>query len=769
MAKRSHQVLQEYIEIVQDAKIRKNITQKVICERLGCSRSTVSKFFNGKKVDCDLFVKICKIIDVDWQEVTGLSRVGNAHLTESEQQEPEIDISSLVNKFREQVKEDIKTRCGKMRVLDMSQPVDLNNIYTKVNILEKIISRRRKGIDKLIGNCDLDSFNRFNLGKVEEEKIPGKKAVNKYRNLLILGKPGAGKTTFLKHLVIQCINGLFQSDLVPFFISLKDFAEAENKPGLLSYLAQYIKSKDSEELQPVVEQGKILICLDGLDEVLKEDSQRIIKEIRDLSANFPHNQYVLTCRIAAKEYIFEKFTEVEIADFDWEQITIFATNWFKNKLVKPEFFLTRLDKDKPIQELASNPLLLTLLCLVFEESGDFPENRAGLYKEGLDALLKKWDAKRGIKRDAVYQKLWVQRKEDLLSKIAWDTFEPGEYFFNQDKVERYIGEYIRNLPSANTDEAALKLDSEVVLKSIESQHGLLVERAKKIYSFSHLTFQEYFTAREIIQVRQSSNKALEKLVNCLFDKRWREVFLLAVAMSPNGGKLVLLMKKKIDDLLAENKKLQQYLHWLNDKTIAEDINFRSNDIQKIQDKIHFYVNKKRPLSRSLYFSLSFSSFFLSRFLNLNLYLYLYISRSYSHSLSLDLDLYFSLSYSQFHSPSLSLYSNTGLHQALQKLKNQLPNEENEEEFKQWWRTNGGTWRENLRAIMINNRNIGHDWQFSKEQKELLTKYYRTNQLLTQCLHQECYVSPEVRQEIEETLLLPIDIIRSRQSSSLSIN
>ena len=65
--------------------------------------------------------------------------------------------------------------------------------------------------------------------------------------------------------------------------------------------------------------------------------------------------------------------------------------------------------------------------------------------------------------------------------------------------------------------------------------------------------------------------------------------------------------------------------------------------------------------------------------------------------------------------------------------------------------------------MIKYRNIGHDWQFSNKQKELLRKYYFANQLLTQCLHRECYVSREVRQEIEETLLLPISEIEKRKS------
>ena len=611
MAGRSIKASEKGIKLAKNALISKKLKQQDLVGHVCQSRQPISKFFTGKTLSNEIFVNICEWLDLDWQEIAGIkeSRLSIEQLTDKE--EVNFDINHLVNKVREQVKADIETRCGTMRILDMSHPVGLNDIYTKVNILEKISGRTRKDITQLISNCDLENFDRFNFGQVKE-KIPGKEAVRKYRTLLILGKPGAGKTTFLKHLVIQCSRGLFQGDLVPFFVTLKDFAEAENKPGLLTYLdaPQFFleKGKISSILNQILAQGKALICLDGLDEVLAPDSKRVIKEIENLLHNYPDNQYLMTCRIAAKEYTFEKFNEVEIADFDWEQITTFANNWFKNKPVKPETFLTRLEKDQPIQELASNPLLLTLLCLAFEESGDFSGNRAGLYKEGLDALLKKWDAKRGIKRDQVYQKLWIQRKEDLLSKTAWDTFAPGEYFFKQDKVERYIGEYIRNLPGANTDEAALKLDSEAVLKSIESQHGLLVERAKHIYSFSHLSFQEYFTAREIIQVRQSSDAALQELVSHLFDKRWREVFLLAVAMSPHAEKLVLLMKHKIDNSLAKDKGLQGFLAWLNQKATSVEINYSSKDAEKIQDHYNFYVSLDNSLSRMIYlnFDLAFN-------------------------------------------------------------------------------------------------------------------------------------------------------------------
>jgi predicted NACHT family NTPase len=57
--------------------------------------------------------------------------------------------------------------------------------------------------------------------------------------------------------------------------------------------------------------------------------------------------------------------------------------------------------------------------------------------------------------------------------------------------------------------------------------------------------------------------------------------------------------------------------------------------------------------------------------------------------------------------------------------------------------------------MIQHRNIGHDWQFSEAQNKLLQQYYDANKLLVDCLNSDCYVSREVRAEIEASLLLPI--------------
>jgi predicted NACHT family NTPase len=497
MARRSLRASSQGIQDIKKALKRKKWSQTYIAGAVDCSRQTIWSLLQGNPTDCDVFMEVCTQLGLNWE------KVAEPELPEPEENDSQ-DIDALVREVRQQIQPYIQEKCGTMRVLDMTQPIPLGDIYNNVNILEKITGRRGLELAELMRDADPEKFERFCLGNVRERRVPGLEAIETFSKLMILGKPGAGKTTFLKHLAIQCIGGKFQGDRVPVFVTLKDFAEADGQPDLLEYIERLVGinpvgARHAVPLPTVLAAGRALILLDGLDEVRDTDNSRVLRQIREFSQQFHQNQFVITCRIAAREYTFEQFTEVEIADFDDKQIADFSGKWFrcKNDPIKAERFVQKLKEDKPIRELATNPLLLTLLCLVFEDSGSFPSNRAELYQNGVDVLLKKWDVKRNIEREQVYKRLSLKRKEDLLSQIARTTFEAGNYFFKQREVERYISQYIQNLPDVSTDPEALELDSAAVLKSIEAQHGLFVERARGIYSFSHLTFHEYFTARKI--------------------------------------------------------------------------------------------------------------------------------------------------------------------------------------------------------------------------------------------------------------------------------
>jgi predicted NACHT family NTPase len=719
----------------------KGWTQEYLAGTVGCSRQVIINFFARRSVDHQLFRAICTELGLEWVEIAELY---------GEMLRPRTnDLDDLVKIVRSQTHQSIQKRCGTMRVLDMEQPITLDSIYTSVNILEKISRNQRRSIDELLDGCDLENFDRLSLGRVQQKRISGLEAVERHDKLLILGKPGAGKTTFLKWLTLQCNAGRLHQSQVPIFVPLKEFAESPGKPSLSEFMARQLTGCGIENAQTAVEQilqaGRSLVLLDGLDEVQAEDNDRVLNTIFQTSRQFDANQFVMTCRLAAKEYTFEQFTEVEVADFDNEQIADFAHKWFQTKdPTKAKEFPEELDAHQGLRELATNPLLLTLLCLIFGERAGFPANRSELYEEGVDVLLKKWDGKRNIKRDVVYKELSLHRKEDLLSQVAFTAFERSDYFFKQKFVEEIIRDYIYNLPNANTDPEALQLDSEGILKSIEAQHGLLVERARGIYSFSHLTFQEYFTARHF---KEKLNGDFGNLVSHITEKRWREVFLLTAGMLKNADELLQAMKHQIDQLLVGDNKLQQFLDWIEHKSNSVNASYKPSAVRAFYFAlVHDLAN---DLANDLDLDLS-NDLALAHDLVLTRVLARVLAYDPAHDLVLarvlDLDL------------DLDLARDPQLKRSLQALKAQLPEDSKKkwENFNQWWKTEGKEWTEHLRSTMIQHRDIGHDWHFSDDQTQLLRQYYDANKVLVNCLNSDCYVSRAVRQEIEDTLLLPVN-------------
>ncbi len=733
------------------SQIQKALTTKKLSrEDLGrladnVARSTVINFCIGKRVDRKNFVHFCELLKLDWQIISG-----NIGKTQPKALES-IDLDDLVQDLRIRVSEDIQKRCGTLRVLDMMQPIDANALYTDVNILEKVVGKTRAEIGQLMQGHSRESFDRFFLGNVRQERVDGLKAINGHNLLMILGKPGAGKTTFLKRLAMMCCLGEQFTDKVPVFVTLKEFADSPNKPDLLNFIG------NAEAMGQVLSAGRGFVLLDGLDEVQETEHDRVLTAIRDFSRIYDRNCIIITCRIAAREYIFEQFTEVEVADFNQAQIKDFATKWFQRNPRQGTLFLERLETSETVKELATNPLLLTLLCLEFEEASEFPASRAELYQRGLNILLTKWDGQRGIKRDVVYKKLSAKRKESLLGQLAMHTFEQGDYFFKQGVAEQQISQYIQNLPDISIDQEALLIDSHAVLKSIESQHGLLVERATGIYSFSHLTFHEYFAAKYLAE--RSKSGVPSQLSAYITEKRWREVFLLITEQLEIADDLLIAMKKELDKILEKDAHLQKYLTWVKSKSSL-------NKTYNMPEIGAYYFCLALPSQKdNALFNLlpeedeagSSASNSLIHILSLSVDSALNISNKIPPSLEQAISLAITLK-RYFHVNK----SGIQLDKKIQALENELPNTSLEKfkQFQAWWTTNGKNWTKKLYDLMTKHLDIGHDWKFTDEQKQKLQQYYEANKLLIDCLKSECYVNRAVREEIEETLFFPISEIEN---------
>jgi predicted NACHT family NTPase len=794
MARRSLKASSDGIKKAKQAFLRKGWTQEYLAAEVGLeTRQPIWKFFSGKPIDRKVFSEICFQLDLDLEEIAALPQ--QTELDEENAHTSDEELDTLVTKVRRKYHDKIQDQCGTLRLLDIARPVNVDDLYVDVNILEEIASQRWLEISELRG-VQPEEFDRLGLGNIRLEGVPGLNAAQRYSKLMVLGKPGAGKTTFLQYLAIQCDRGQFQSHLVPIFIQLKNFAEDaldEGNFSLLNYINQAFHRSAilQAEVETLLQHGRLLMLLDGLDEVPEIASDEIIKQIRKLSETYYKNQIIVTCRIAAQEYRFRGFTEVEIADFKPAQIESFVKKWFvavgKNSpesgLKKASVFLEQmaLPQNQPIRELATTPVLLNLTCLVFQSKADFPARRADLYKQGLDLLLIRWDEARGIKRDDVYRNLSLPHKLHLLSQLAAMTFEQGDYFFEESTLQTLIADYLRQLSDAQTDSSALELDSIAVIKAIEAQHGLLVERARRIYSFSHLTFQEYFTARALVT---GTHLSLPQLVEHLTQARWREVLLLTAQMLPNAGELLQLMKQRIDglvstgqtaigssettiaseehssrlsspsldlDITEPEKTLQDFFQWVKQKSLQVKTSYKPAAVRA------FYLTLALPpqhrLARDQALALA-----IDRTLAGELGGDLALDLALSHALSVALTLTPELVYDRLHALHLALDLNyltevTSIGNSLRELKNQLPHPDEQREYlEQWWQVNSQVWVSQLRTLAIEQRNIGHEWHLSEAVQQRLEQYSVANQLLVECLN-NCQLTPAVRQAIEESLLL----------------
>ncbi|NJM88418.1 MAG: NACHT domain-containing NTPase [Hydrococcus sp. RU_2_2] len=738
-------------------------TQESLASEVGLSsRQSIWKFFTGRPIERHIFKEICFKLDLDWMEIADLPK---EQLPDRQNQEIEenVGIEEWVQRMRSRNRDRLQSQCNALQSsFDLTQPL-LSQIYTSVNLLPHPSSQRWLEISDL-QNVQTE-VTRLDFTQIEGSTIPGMEIVGKHNKLMILGKPGSGKTTFLQYVALQCNQGKYKRELVPFFIQLRiltvETSEGEDF-SFLNYIVRQCQACGLSRHQAIVliQEGKILLLLDGLDEILQKDSEAIFRQIDLFSQEYYKNHIIITCRTAAANYHFPGFSYVEIADFQLEQIEVFTKKWFvatvgneAEGLLKAEQFLEQLKRpeNQPIRELGITPILLNLICSVFQERSSFPTKRAKLYQAALDILLQRWDRARGIHRDLIYQYLSLPDKIKLLCQIAATTFEAENYFFETSEILLIIEEYLRHLPNSTNDLETLWLDSEAVLKAIELQHGLLVERARDIYSFSHLTFQEYLTARKIVASpdTQSLETELQKLASHVIDNRWREVTLLTVSLLPQADFLLEKMKEKIDDFGNSDPQLQEFLNIIARKVNTIELPYLRSAVRAF----YFTLFQNRDMNLAV----SLDENLVNRKTSpLELNLDTTLARAFTDSLHLvqnpDLKKFINLCFSLNLESKFKLQDN--FKQAIESLKSRLPAPtQSKETVQDWWENQGSNWLEQFRSLLIEYRQIGYDWNLNAEQQTLWQTYYNANQFLVECLRSDCQVSADVKSNIEETLLL----------------
>lgn len=687
--------------------------------------------------------------------------------------------------------QEISSIYGATQIFGQPAPVTLENIFINLYVIDKPTAWHHYNVEQL--QRDYLLYEQTNRRLKREDSLDLVKRTDK---LFILGKPGSGKTTFLKYIALQAIRGKIIG--VPIFVSLKELNDSGK--SLFEFVTSKFQNLDLDNpyyfVIQLLSSSKVIILLDGLDEVNQTNHKRdiMIKQIEEFINRFQRCKFLITCRIASIQYLFESFTYVEIADFSMEQIKAFSKKWFNNKKVMGKF-LAELQKPNQqwLRNLVKTPLILTLICLAFEEMEVIPEHKIYIYDQVTDILLKKWDQSRNINRDQVYQHLSIGIKKEMLAEIASVNFKRGNYFIKQKDLEEQIIDYLCGI-SFGLDRH--DIDGEAVLKTIEAQHGFIVERSNCIYSFSHLTFQEYLTA--ISYTKNDKYKLKELLISDnLINARWREVILFTSSMINHEESLFFSeFVNSLGSFHKRNTELQNKLKWLCEKSTNSSNKYKLLDIKLIYLIIEFSFDRLGIAGESIHYSeagelankliknenlfriystfkvlrnirgslAAASSFYNSMGVYIDPRIKELLLSNDNEDFNLDIKLYFLLIIASIFSRTFASFEEFNLlsgsfdisdfhiafskvlhlteeypklHNALCELHN--PNLGNEDFFYLFFNR--------LRKIMQDFRNIAHEWQ--EKEEDYVRNYLRAHLLLIECL--DLVGAPHIQKKIEKEL------------------
>ncbi len=288
--------------------------------------------------------------------------------------------------------------------------------------------------------------------------------------------------------------------------------------------------------------GECMLLLDALDEVADPQAQRrVVAEINRLRAAYGEgNQIIVTCRIAGFPRTLNGYLQLEVQALTEKQITRFVHNWFAGttdpleRERRIDGLLQGLGRSPGMRLLASNPLLLSLIVLLYERNWRLPERRVELYEEAVDLLITDWDNLRQIDRQP---RLLPEQKQQILTQLAACFHAAHVRVVEYEPLREYLTAV---LPGCG----GYLPEPDAVLDELMVHTGLLRRKSRSSYDFVHLTFQEFLAARAY-QAQGGGARLLDKAG----DAWWREVIRLYTGLERNATALLQQLRER-DLLLA---------------------------------------------------------------------------------------------------------------------------------------------------------------------------------------------------------------------------
>ena len=337
--------------------------------------------------------------------------------------------------------------------------------------------------------------------------------------------------------------------------------------GVLHHLNQH-------QLQKQLKEGNALMMFDGLDEVFDPGKREdVITDIHRFTNEYPNVQVIVTSRMIGykpQRLRDAEFQHFMLQDLESEQIQDFIHRWHEltfndeaDKIRKKQRLQKAIENSSSIQELAGNPLLLTMMAIL-NRNQELPRDRAELYNQASRVLLHQWDVERTLVKDKRLDPITIDYKDKqaMLRQVAYymQTSEKGlaGNLIKESDLESILQNYLKTIEVKDARAAA-----KLMINQLRTRNFMLCYLGADYYAFVHRTFLEYFCAWEFVwQFKETQILDIDELKTEVFgkhwmDESWHEILRLIAGMI--DAKFVGQIIQYLMDIDGEEEKFKNFI------------------------------------------------------------------------------------------------------------------------------------------------------------------------------------------------------------------